>query len=217
VTGSLRNEWRDAIRASELDASAKLVALVLATYANATGECWPSKQTLYEGCSLSARVVDRAVLRLEETGFVDVKRSVGRVVNRYFLRIPNPVPEAGVDPVPGSGVDHSQPRQQPRREPPPTPSEEQYEPEEPGNQLLHRKEGERQRTKAGEKRFANRSDGNGFIPDLWRYTGCRLARGSHSVQTVYDPLGTERTPPDWPYPRPTRAEIRAALDALEKP
>jgi hypothetical protein len=43
-----------------------------------------------------------------------------------------------------------------------------------------------------------------------RYTGCRFVRGSHGSTYQHDPLGTDVPPPDWPYPRPTRAEIATA-------
>ena len=43
-----------------------------------------------------------------------------------------------------------------------------------------------------------------------RYTGCRQTLGSHGIGFVRDPLGTDVPPPDWPHPRPTRAEIAAA-------
>jgi hypothetical protein len=43
-----------------------------------------------------------------------------------------------------------------------------------------------------------------------RYTGCRRTLGSHGFGFVADPLGTDVPPPDWPHPRPTRAQIAAA-------
>lgn len=46
-------------------------------------------------------------------------------------------------------------------------------------------------------------------------TGCRLSRGSHGVQEVYDPLGTEPLPSGWTHERPSREAIEQALDALE--
>jgi hypothetical protein len=49
-----------------------------------------------------------------------------------------------------------------------------------------------------------------------RYTGCRLTVGSHGHGYVFDPLGMDMPPPDWPHPRPTRAEIKAALVAAEQ-
>jgi hypothetical protein len=43
-----------------------------------------------------------------------------------------------------------------------------------------------------------------------RYTGCRRTLGSHGFGYVADPLGRDVPPPDWPHPRPTRAQIDAA-------
>ena len=57
------------------------------------------------------------------------------------------------------------------------------------------------------------SNGNGYVENLARYTGCVTVRGSHSVSHKYDPLGTERPPEGWPYPRPSKSEVAAALEA----
>lgn len=54
-------------------------------------------------------------------------------------------------------------------------------------------------------------DVGGWIENLNSYTGARWVRGSHGASHVYDPLGTDIPPIDWPYDRPTRDEIRAAL------
>jgi len=54
-----------------------------------------------------------------------------------------------------------------------------------------------------------------FIPNLSSYTGCRAVRGEVGIGHVYDPFGTERPPSGWPYPRPTRDEIAAALAEQE--
>lgn len=42
-------------------------------------------------------------------------------------------------------------------------------------------------------------------------TGARLVRGSHSGQMVWDPLGYEIRPQNFPYGRPTREQILEAL------
>jgi hypothetical protein len=44
-----------------------------------------------------------------------------------------------------------------------------------------------------------------------RYTGCRLARGTHGRSYRHEILGTDVPPPDWPHPKPTRGEIERAL------
>lgn len=43
------------------------------------------------------------------------------------------------------------------------------------------------------------------------YTGCRAKRSLIGMKWVYDPLGTERPPKDWPHPTPTNEEIVKAL------
>ena len=66
---SLGNAWRDAIRDSDLDRTAKLVAFVVSIYMNGQGWAFPSKATIAEGCNLdSIRTVDVAVQRLERAG-----------------------------------------------------------------------------------------------------------------------------------------------------
>jgi hypothetical protein len=50
-----------------------------------------------------------------------------------------------------------------------------------------------------------------FVEENGRPTGARFVRGSHSGSYVYDPLGFDAPPYDWPYARPTREEILAAL------
>lgn len=42
-------------------------------------------------------------------------------------------------------------------------------------------------------------------------TGARMVRGSHAGQMVYDPLGYERRPEGFPYPKPSREEVLGAL------
>ena len=49
--------------------------------------------------------------------------------------------------------------------------------------------------------------------ELRKYTGCRMTRGSHGFGYVRDPLGTDRPPADWPYERPSKEEVGAALAA----
>jgi len=55
------------------------------------------------------------------------------------------------------------------------------------------------------------SRGAGWVEKLSSYTGCRLVRGTHALGHRHDVLGTDRPPADWPYPRPTRQEVLAAL------
>jgi hypothetical protein len=81
-------QWRDAIRDSDLDATAKLVAYTLSTYLNGRGEAWPSKETLAAGASKSKRAVDGAIDRIAATGFLSVSKSKGRSSNRYQATTP---------------------------------------------------------------------------------------------------------------------------------
>lgn len=56
---------------------------------------------------------------------------------------------------------------------------------------------------------------SGFMAEFGRWpTGCRLARGSHGVTHIYDPLGVEPIPAGWPYDRPARAEVEAYVNGL---
>jgi len=55
--------------------------------------------------------------------------------------------------------------------------------------------------------------GRGWVDNLNAYTGCRYVRGEFANTPKYDPLGTESPPFDWPYPRPTKDEVLAALNA----
>ena len=67
----------------------------------------------------------------------------------------------------------------------------------------------RQREKELEQERPER--GSGWVDNLSSYTGCRIVRGEVGISHVYDPLGTEPKPADWPYPTPTRSEIAQAL------
>jgi hypothetical protein len=70
--------WRTALRDADApDAMAKLVGLMLSTYMNAEGICWPGKPTLARACAVSKRAVDGAVDRLERAGYLVIERSAG--------------------------------------------------------------------------------------------------------------------------------------------
>jgi DNA-binding transcriptional MocR family regulator len=75
--------WRDEVRDSDLDATAKAVGLALSTRMNRHGMCFPSKERIATDTGLSARTVDGAIDRLEQRGLLDVSRSRGRSSNRY--------------------------------------------------------------------------------------------------------------------------------------
>jgi hypothetical protein len=78
-----------AIRASDLPAIARHVALTLASYANRSGEAWPSQETLQRGTGWSRRTVNNALNDLEVAGWLTrlVKGHQGRAT-LYRLHIP---------------------------------------------------------------------------------------------------------------------------------
>lgn len=96
-----RLQWRIAIRESDLDPTAKLVALTLDIYMNRRGIAWPLKSSLAAGSSCSVRTVDRALIRLERAGFVVVAHSKGKRLNLYCAA----TPEVIHNPVTGDAVD----------------------------------------------------------------------------------------------------------------
>jgi hypothetical protein len=111
--------WRDAVRDSDLDATAKLVAYTLSTFMNGAGTCWPSKGLLAVRCGRSVRTVDRAIERLEAAGFLVVGRTRGRTSNRYEAVLPNPVTHDGVGAGSNPVTGVAQPRHQCRSTPSP--------------------------------------------------------------------------------------------------
>jgi hypothetical protein len=82
--------WRDALRESGLDATARHVAHVLSTYMDGRGRCWPSRETLAAAVGLSVRTVERAVQRLEAVGWLRVERTEGgrHRTNTYEALLP---------------------------------------------------------------------------------------------------------------------------------
>jgi hypothetical protein len=69
----------------------------------------------------------------------------------------------------------------------------------------------REPTEAEVVRAREEREQRGYVENLSSYTGCRYIRGSHALTAIHDVLGTEHPPNDWPYPRPTREEVSAAL------
>lgn len=84
-----RQQWRNAIRDSGLDMTAKLVAHTLDTYLDGHGDGWPSRATIANGATCSVSAVKRAIHRLEAGGFLLVVRSSGRRTNRYHATLLN--------------------------------------------------------------------------------------------------------------------------------
>jgi hypothetical protein len=108
---ALLAKWRDALRDSDLDTTAKTVGYTIATYWNGRGlSAFPSKTTIAAGAGLhSVRAADRAVLRLERAGFLDVSRSRGRRSNTYTATLPTPHGGTGSTPYGGAGLNGSNP------------------------------------------------------------------------------------------------------------
>ena len=80
--------FRDALRDSSLDRTAKAVGFVISTYMDGRGVAFPSKATIAKGASLGdgRRSVDKAVNWIEEAGLLEVAHSRGRTANTY--RVP---------------------------------------------------------------------------------------------------------------------------------
>jgi DNA-binding PadR family transcriptional regulator len=83
--------WREAVCASGLDRTAKLVALVLSVFMNAT-TCRDQRaiETIAGAASLSERAVQHALRRVEAAGFLFVEWSKGgpKKTNRYLAILP---------------------------------------------------------------------------------------------------------------------------------
>jgi Helix-turn-helix domain len=91
-------------RPGQLGRTAKLTALVLATFMNVRGYAYPGRETLARKASLSDRAVDAAIVELEDEGFLSVepprrpiatkrgvvlRRSGGKqATNRYQAQLP---------------------------------------------------------------------------------------------------------------------------------
>lgn len=67
----LQEEWRKAVRASDLVPAAKLVLHALQDYQmQKRGTAWPGRQTLADECGLSMRTVASALKSGREAGFI---------------------------------------------------------------------------------------------------------------------------------------------------
>jgi hypothetical protein len=82
--------WRNAVRDSELDRTAKIVGFVLSTYMDANGDnAFPRRQTIAAGADIKwLPTVDAAIQRLELAELLEVSRSKGRKPNRYTAILP---------------------------------------------------------------------------------------------------------------------------------
>jgi hypothetical protein len=111
VTGSRRQlHWRIAVCESDIDLTAKYVALVLDTFMDKRGFAWPSQETLAARSGVDARTVRRVMTRLEQAGFLIVVHSRGRHSNRYQAIHPNAVTPDRVAADPTRTHESPQPR-----------------------------------------------------------------------------------------------------------
>jgi hypothetical protein len=95
MTRFLVYKWQRALLCdSELNSTAKLVGLVLSTYADGqTGDSiYPARATIARACGFDVRTVDHAIERLEIAGGVTVTRTGGgthEATNHYGLTYPD--------------------------------------------------------------------------------------------------------------------------------
>lgn len=64
--------------------TAKVILLAIASYSNADGVCFPSQQKLSDNTAIPIRTVTRAVLWLEDQGFIRIVREHNKS-NRYSI------------------------------------------------------------------------------------------------------------------------------------
>lgn len=96
----------------KLSSTQKIVLVALADRANDDWECWPGQQSLAEKCSLSERGVRKALIELEELGYLRVEhRNRGSQKTNLYRLVEHPEPPergaggSGVPPERGAG-DH---------------------------------------------------------------------------------------------------------------
>lgn len=76
--------WRSALCGSDLDQTARLVAHTISVFMNGSATAFPAKETIADAAGIrSVRAVDRAILRLEAAGYLEVRRSSGGRANTY--------------------------------------------------------------------------------------------------------------------------------------
>lgn len=72
---------------TDLPPTETLLMLALADYADQTGKCWPSKETLARRSRVSKRTVDKYINKLSENGWLEITYLGGRKSNVYTLNI----------------------------------------------------------------------------------------------------------------------------------
>jgi hypothetical protein len=73
---------------SKATGAARLVLVVMATYASDRGECWPSITTLARRTNFTPRYVTKLIRELEKSGEIETEQSEGRV-SRYRIPLNN--------------------------------------------------------------------------------------------------------------------------------
>jgi hypothetical protein len=76
------------IRESGLQATDRLVMLILASYANAEGRCWPSVQTIADDSGLNERTARRVLRRLEKAKHLRKDGAGPRGTTAYIVATP---------------------------------------------------------------------------------------------------------------------------------
>jgi hypothetical protein len=87
---SIPQVWRDVVRDSSLDSTAKGVAYSLSTWMSWRGYAFPARETIAAGAGYTDRTVDRALRRLESAGLLHIDRTKGGKArtNHYLARFP---------------------------------------------------------------------------------------------------------------------------------
>jgi len=84
---SVPQVWRDVVRDSPLDSTAKGVAYALTTWMDRRGHAFPGRATLAAGAGYRVRTIDRAIPRLEKAGLLRVVRNGGRSKTNYYIAL----------------------------------------------------------------------------------------------------------------------------------
>src|SRR4051812_15530172 len=71
-------KWMSSIWESDLAGGELLLALAIADHADHDGKCFPGEKTLAAKCKLSVRHIQRLQAVLEEKGYLQIVRGIGR-------------------------------------------------------------------------------------------------------------------------------------------
>jgi hypothetical protein len=90
---SFRFAWRCAMRDAHLSWRAQLIGERIELRAKDHGDgelrCWPSIALLAADANVGKKTVDKAIVELEQAGFVEIERRPRPYSNRYALTLPN--------------------------------------------------------------------------------------------------------------------------------